>query len=98
LVERSKDNAQAGLAGWAVAAAIVDRLHEFSLADGSVDVAAILGPALSDLSESELEELAKQITGPLMDTPRRLLRQYVRAWRLREQFRTEGRPTGDIEV
>jgi hypothetical protein len=70
LVERS--SAQAGLAGWAVAAAIIARLREIGLS-GGIDVPAILGPAISDLGESELEELARQLYGPLMDTSRCLL-------------------------
>ena len=60
-------SAQAGLRGWAVAAAIIARLNEVGLS-GERDVPAILGPAISDLSESELEELARQLNGPLMDT------------------------------
>jgi hypothetical protein len=56
-VERSR--AQADLAGWAVAAAIIARLHEFGLSDG-IDVTAILGPVTSDLSEAELEEANKR--------------------------------------
>jgi hypothetical protein len=62
-----------GLRGWAVAAAIIARLQEVGLSAG-IDVPAILGPAISDLSESELEELARQTSGPLLDTPRCLLR------------------------
>jgi hypothetical protein len=58
-----------GLRGWAVAAAIIARLQEVGLSAG-IDVPAILGPAISDLSESELEELARQLSGPLMDTSR----------------------------
>ena len=58
---------QAGLRGWAVAAAIIARLQEVGLSSG-IDMPAILGPALSDLNESELEELARQLFGPLMET------------------------------
>jgi hypothetical protein len=65
--------ARADLRGWAVAAAIIARLQEVGLSAG-IDVPAILGPAISDLSESELEELARQTSGPLLDTPRCLLR------------------------
>ena len=61
--------AQAGLRGWAVAAAIIARLQDVGLS-GGIDVPAILGPAISDLGESELEELARQLYGPLMDTSR----------------------------
>jgi hypothetical protein len=64
--------AQVGLRGWAVAAAIIARLQEVGLS-GGIDVRAILGPAISDLGESELEELARQLYGPLMDTSRCLL-------------------------
>ena len=70
-VERSR--AQADLAGWAVAAAIISRLHQFGLSEG-IDVKAILSPALSDLNEAELEELARQLSGPLMDISRCSLR------------------------
>ena len=61
---------QAGLRGWAVAAAIIARLQEVGL-PGGTDMRAILGPALSDLSEPELEELARQMSGPLADVRRR---------------------------
>lgn len=56
---------QTGLRGWAVAAAIIARLQEVG-----IDVPAILGPALSDLGESELDELARNLAGPLMDHQR----------------------------
>src|SRR3954452_7093900 len=42
--------AQAGLRGWAVAAAIIGRLQEVGLS-GGIDMLAILGPVISDLSE-----------------------------------------------
>jgi len=61
---------QAGLRGWAVAAAIIARLQEIGLS-GGIDMRAILGPAISDLSEPELEELARQMSGPLADVGRR---------------------------
>jgi hypothetical protein len=63
---------QAGRRGWAVAAAIIARLQEVGLS-GGIDVSAILGPVLSDLGESELDELARQLYGPLMDASRCLL-------------------------
>ena len=53
------------LRGWDVAAAIIARLQE-----AGIDVPAILGPALADLGESELDELARHLAGPLMDEPR----------------------------
>ena len=71
--------AQADLRGWAVAAHIIARLQEVGLS-GGIDMRAILGPALSDLSESELEELARQMSGPLMDASRCLLGHDVREW------------------
>jgi hypothetical protein len=71
---------RASLRGWAVAAAIIARLQEVGRSDG-IDVPAILGPAISDLSESELEELVRQLSGPLMDVSRCLLRHHVREWR-----------------
>ena len=60
-------SAQDGLRGWAVAAAIIARLNVVGLS-GEIGVPAILDSATSDLSESELEELARQLYGPLMDT------------------------------
>jgi hypothetical protein len=72
-------SAQANLRGWAVAAAIIARLQEVGLS-GGIDVPAILGPTISDLSVSELEELARQLTGPLMDTSRCVLGHHVREW------------------
>jgi hypothetical protein len=79
-------SAQAGLRGWAVAAAIIARLQEVGLS-GGIDVPAILGPAISDLSESELEELARQLFGPLMDTSRCFLGHHVREWQAACQVR-----------
>ena len=70
---------QVDLRGWAVAAAIIARLQEVGRSDG-IDVPAILGPAISDLSESELEELVRQLSGPLMDVSRCLLRHHAREW------------------
>jgi hypothetical protein len=60
-------SAQDNLRGWAFAAAVIARLNEVGLS-GGIDVPAILGPAISDLSELELAELARQLYGPLMDT------------------------------
>jgi hypothetical protein len=79
---------QAGLRGWAVAAAIIARLQEVSLS-GAIDIPAILGPAISDLSESEWEELARQMSGPLMDTSRRFLPHHVREGQAACQVRPE---------
>ncbi len=62
-------SAHAGLRGWAVAAAIIGRLQDAGLSAG-IDVRAILSPAISDLSEPEREELARQAFGPLMDPSR----------------------------
>ena len=61
--------AASDLRGWAVAAALIARLQEVDVS-GEIDAPAILGAALSDLSESELEELARQMFGPLTDTSR----------------------------
>ena len=58
---------QAGLRGWAVAADLIARLQEVG-PSGGIDIPAILGPAISDLGASELEELARQLYGPLIDT------------------------------
>jgi hypothetical protein len=81
-------SAQAGLRGWAVAAAIIARLQEVGLADG-IDVPAILGPTISNLSEADLEELARQLFGPLMDTSRCFLGHHVREWQAACQVRPE---------
>ena len=74
-------SAQARLRGWSVAAAIIARLQEVGLSSGT-DVAAILGPAISDLNEADLKELARQLDGPLMDPPRYVLGDNVRACHL----------------
>jgi hypothetical protein len=58
---------KAGLRGWAVAAAIIARLQQVGRSE-AFELTAILGPVIADLSESELEELARQVNGPLMDT------------------------------
>jgi hypothetical protein len=73
--------AQAGLRGWAVAAAIIARLQEVGLS-GGIDVPAILGPAIPDLGEPELEELA---------------RNYGRLWILRDAF-LNTRQTGSLST
>jgi hypothetical protein len=73
--------ARARLRGWAVAASIIARLQEVGLSSG-IDVPAILGPAISDLSEADLEELARQLNGPLMDPPRCLFGDNVRECQL----------------
>jgi hypothetical protein len=85
-------SAQARLRGWAVAAAIIARLQEVGLS-GGIDVPAILGPAISDLSGADFEELARQLNGPLMDPPRYLLGDNVRAC----QLWADRRPTSDFE-
>lgn len=59
-----------------MAAAIIARLQEVGLS-GVIDIPAILGPTISDLSESELEELTRQMSGPLMDTSRCCLWRYM---------------------
>ena len=64
--------AEARLKGWAVAAAIIARLQEVGFLD-RINSMAVLDPAISDLTKSELEELARQLTGSLMDTPQCLL-------------------------
>jgi hypothetical protein len=88
-------SAQASLRGWAVAAAIIARLQEVGLS-GGIDVPAILGPAISDLSESELEELVRQLSGPLMDTSRYFLGHHVREWQAACQVRPERRAYGRL--
>ena len=56
-------SAQARLRGWAVAAAIIARLQEVGLS-GGIDVPAILGPAISDLSEADLQSWPGNQTAP----------------------------------
>ena len=73
-------SAEARLKGWAVAAAIIARLQETGTS-GGIDVSAILGPAISDLTGSELEELARQLSGPLTDTSPCPLSSLAREWR-----------------
>src|SRR5882724_4285431 len=65
------------LAGWSVAAEIIGRLLELSLLN-RIDVTAIIGPALSDLDESELDELSRQLDTPLIDSPRGFLQRYLK--------------------
>jgi hypothetical protein len=88
LVLMEGSSAQAGRRGWAIAAAIIARLHESGFLD-RIDVTEILGPAISDLSESELGELARQLSGPLMDTSRCFLGHHVREWQAACQVRPE---------
>jgi hypothetical protein len=86
-------SAQARLRGWAVAAAIIAQLQEVGLS-GGIDAPAILGPAISELSEADLEELARQLNGPLTDPPDTLLGDNVRA----RQLWPNRRPTRDLET
>ena len=87
--------AHADLRGWAVAAAIIARLQEIGIS-GGIDLPAILGPAISDLSESELEELVRQMYGPLMDTSRCFLGHHVREWQAACQVRPERTANGRL--
>ena len=64
------------LAGWIVAAEIIAQLREFSLRNG-IDVTAIVGPALSRLSESEFTELSRELDGSLLDSPWGYLKRYL---------------------
>jgi len=65
------------LAGWIVAAEIIARLREHSLLS-QIDIIAIVGPALSDLSKSELDELSRQLDVPIVDSPHGCLERYLR--------------------
>jgi hypothetical protein len=85
----------ADLRGWAVAAAIIARLQEVGLS-GAIDIPAILGPAISDLSESELDELARQMFGPLTDTSQCFLGHHVREWQAVRQVRPERTANGRL--
>ena len=87
-------SAQARLRGWAVAAGIIARLQEVGLSAG-IDVPAILGPAIADLSEPELEELARQLSGPLMDTSH-AFRHDVREWLAACRFDQSEHLAGDF--
>jgi hypothetical protein len=82
------------LAGWSVAAEIIGRLRELSLLT-RIDVTAIIGPALSDLDESELDELSRQLDTPLIDSPRGFLQRYLK---LRQPLYASGSgPTQDSD-
>jgi hypothetical protein len=67
LVSVEPTSEDTGRRGWAVAAAIIGRLQEADLV--GIDLPAILGPLISDLSEAELEELDRQFFGPLTEAP-----------------------------
>ena len=65
------------LAGWILAAEIIARLREHSLLS-QIDIVAIVGPALSDLSKSELDELSRQLDVPIVDSPHGCLERYLK--------------------
>ena len=73
---RESKNA-ASLAGWILAAEIIARLREHSLLS-QIDIVAIVGPALSDLSKSELDELSRQLDVPIVDSPHGCLERYLK--------------------
>jgi hypothetical protein len=91
--------AHADLRGWAVAASIIARLQEINIS-GGIDLPEILGPAISDLSDSELEELARQMFGPLMDTsecfPGHRCREWLAACHVRSERTASERPRDEI--
>ncbi len=69
-----------GLAGWAVAAELLARMRDLNVISVP-EAAAIIDRALSDLDESDLDDLAEQLNGPLVDGSRTALGRYLEAWR-----------------
>ena len=78
-IEASEEESKgaASLAGWIVAAEIIARLREHSLLS-QIDIVGIVGPALSDLSKPELDELSRQLDVPIVDSPHGCLERYLR--------------------
>ena len=76
-IETSGEESKASLAGWILAAEIIARLREHSLLS-QIDIVAIVGPALSDLSKSELDELSRQLDVPIVDSPHGCLERYLK--------------------
>jgi len=71
-----------GLAGWVVAAELLARMRDLNVI-GAREAMAIIDHALSELDESDLDELAEQLDGPLADGSRTALGPYLKSWRNR---------------
>jgi len=71
-----------GLAGWVVAAELLARMRDLNVI-GAQEATAIIDHALSELDESDLDELAEQLEGPLVDGSRSALGPYLKSWRNR---------------
>jgi hypothetical protein len=70
------------LAGWVVAAELLARMRDLNVI-GAQEATAIIDHALSDLDESDLDELAEQLEGPLVDGSPTALGPYLKSWRNR---------------
>ena len=71
-----------GLAGWVVAVELLARMRDLNVI-GAQEATAIIDHALSDLDESDLDELAEQLDGPFADGSRTALGPYLKSWRNR---------------
>src|SRR5262245_28285713 len=71
-----------GLAGWVVAAELLARMRDLNVI-GAREATAIIDHALSELDESDLDELAEQLEGPLVDGSRTALGSHLKSWRNR---------------
>jgi len=74
--------ASLSLAGWVVAAELLARMRDLNVI-GTQEATAIIDHALSELDESDLDELAEQLEGPLADGSRTALRSHLKSWRNR---------------
>ncbi|GEP61752.1 hypothetical protein [Reyranella soli] len=90
-------SARTHLRGWAIAAAIVARLQEVGFS-GGIDVPEVLGPIISDLNGAELQELARQLSGPLADVMPFSRSQLARWWQPARQVPPEAKTYGDFET
>jgi len=78
----TQGGAALSLAGWVVAAELLARMRDLNVI-GAQEATAIIDHALSDLDESDLDELAEQLDGPLADGSRTALGTYLKSWRNR---------------
>ena len=78
----TQDRAGLSLAGWVVAAELLARMRDLNVI-GAQEATAIIDHALSDLDESDLDELAEQLDGPFADGSRTALGPYLKSWRNR---------------
>lgn len=81
------------LAGWVVAAELLARMRDLNVI-GAQEAAAIIDRALAGLDESDLDELAEQLDGHLVDGSRTALGRYLRSRRGRAARCTGFMPPG----